>query len=46
MNGDSWDPERTMTTCPAPCPVECNSCTRDRDCECYEHQHLTDEAED
>lgn len=41
---DEWErlhPAATM--CPAPCPLSCRSCTRDRDCECYEHAYLADE---
>lgn len=33
----------TATTCPAPCPADCPSCTRTRDCECYEHAWMAPE---
>lgn len=32
--------EGDVGTCPAPCPYACKSCTRDRDCECYDHAYL------
>lgn len=42
-----WEVSYTFAReqCPAPCPSTCRGCTRDRQCECYEHQHLCAEDE-